>query len=729
MRFNNTKIICSALFLVSILLSACSGGGSSGASSTPATTPQTTSTLSGVAAVGTPIVTGTINISCAAGSALAPTTTSNMGAWQVTLSGQTLPCAVQVTGGTINGVANTMLYHSIAIAPGTVNVTPFTDLMVANLAGTATPSIWFTGLSTTPTPLTAITQTQVDAALAKLRIALSGLTQLSTINPITTAFTPTTGNVSDDMLTAMKTAMTNTGVTYMSLLGNASIPAFTAPVTGFGTAMMTAYTGIANGTTTGGTASTAGPGITGVLPTSAAPGTAVTISGTNFAAGTTLLSGSNYRVSFNGTTVTPSARTLTQLAVIVPTGATTGTLTVTDLTTNQVYAVSGGFTVTGTTGGGTGTTVAVGTQMGGARQGSLLNLTGVVTTFAGPSNAMCTANGGNCPIGSNDAVGKNAMFRGNWGITSDGTNLYVADNNGNTIRKVVIATGQVSTLAGTANVIGGFLDGTGATAQLNLPTGLTTDGTNVFVADSGNNNIRKVVIATGQVTTLAGPNNAACQNASPPSICPSGTNDGIGAAARFNKPAGLTTDGTNLYVADMANNTIRKIVIATGNVTTIAGTTGAPFGGYADGTGIGATFFKPYGLITDGTNLYVADTGNYTIRKIVIATAQVTTIAGTPGLFGTADGVGTTARFNNPFYITMDGTNLFVGDNSNYTIRQIVISTGLVSTLAGKPGAYGFTDGTGSAARFSGMYGFGITTDGTSLYLADTTNNTIRKIQ
>jgi len=137
MRFNNTKIIYSALFLVSILLSACGGGGgsSSGSSTPPA------SILSGVAAVGTPIVNGNINVVCAAGGALpnATTTNSTTGTYSVTLSGQTLPCAVQVSGVTINGITNTMPYHSIAISTGTVNITPLSDLLVANLTGTATP--------------------------------------------------------------------------------------------------------------------------------------------------------------------------------------------------------------------------------------------------------------------------------------------------------------------------------------------------------------------------------------------------------------------------------------------------------------------------------------------------------------------------------------------------------------------------------------------------------------
>jgi hypothetical protein len=274
------------------LVSCGGGGGGGGGSSTP-----DASVLSGVAAVGTPIVNGIINVVCAAGSALTPTTTGSTGAWQITLSGQTLPCTVQVSGGTINGTVNTTPYHSIATAAGTVNVTPLTDLIVANLAGTATPSTWFAGLRNTPTPLAAIGQAQVTAALAKLSTALSGLTPLSSNNPITTAFTPTADNVSDKMLIALATAMTNTGITYPALLSNASVTAFTAPVSGFSTALASAYTGTVKAApsttsyTVGGTVT----GLTGsvVLQDNGSANLTVTANGT-FIFPTTITSGSAY---------------------------------------------------------------------------------------------------------------------------------------------------------------------------------------------------------------------------------------------------------------------------------------------------------------------------------------------------------------------------------------------------------------------------------------------------
>jgi hypothetical protein len=218
---------------------------------------------------------------------------------------------------------------------------------------------------------------------------------------------------------------------------------------------------------------------------------------------------------------------------------------------------------------------------------------------------------------------------------------------------------------------------------------------------------------TTAVTTLAG------------TTLNSGSLDATGTSARFNNPFDITTDGTSLYVADTLNHTIRKIVISTGVVTTLAGT--ALTSGTTDGTGTAARFYSPYDITTDGTNLYVSDTLNQTIRKIVISTGVVTTLAGIPGSVGSLDGTGTAARFHEPIGITTDGTNLYVADWVNHTIRKLVISTSAVTTLAGSAGTIGSTNGTGAAARF--YYPMGITTDGTSLYVADLYNHTIRKIQ
>jgi len=148
-----------------------------------------------------------------------------------------------------------------------------------------------------------------------------------------------------------------------------------------------------------------------------------------------------------------------------------------------------------------------------------------------------------------------------------------------------------------------------------------------------------------------------------------GSANGTGTSASFSAPKGMTTDGTNLYVAEYSTHLIRKIVISTGAVTTLAGTGSS--GSTDNSTGTSASFFGPHGITTDGTNLYVADYNNHLIRQIVISTGAVTTLAGAAGSSGYADGTGTSASFYQPNGITTDGTNLYVADLSNHLIRQI----------------------------------------------------------
>jgi hypothetical protein len=303
---------------------------------------------------------------------------------------------------------------------------------------------------------------------------------------------------------------------------------------------------------------------------------------------------------------------------------------------------------------------------------------------------------GNPLDGRTDGTGAAVRYSLPLGIATDGTDLYVADARNNAIRRIGIQTGIVTTLAGDGTI--GSSDGTGTTANFAWPHGITTDGTNLYVADQDNHTVRKIVISTGVVTTLAG------------SAGSTGDTDGVGAEARFNLPSGITTDGTNLYVAEFNNMCIRKIVIATGEVTTLAR----------------ASSWWPYGITTDGTSLFVADDGNHVIRKVVMATGDVSTFAGSLGIAGSDDGTGLEAKFSHPGGITSDGTNLYVADFVNGNIRKIVIATGVVTTIAGSAGITGCVDGTGSSARFSDPRD--ITTDGTSLFVTDGGNYSIRRI-
>ena len=338
---------------------------------------------------------------------------------------------------------------------------------------------------------------------------------------------------------------------------------------------------------------------------------------------------------------------------------------------------------------------------------SITIATGAVTTLAGSADPQA------------DGAGAAARFSAPWQVASDGTHLFVADTENNLIRKVVIATGAVTTLAGAG--ITGMADGTGAAAIFNTPYGITTDGTHVYVADTVNHKIRKIVIATGVVTTLAGGTDP-------------GVADGTATAASFNAPVSITTDGVNLYVADTQNHKIRKIVIATGAVTSLTGSANlVSLLGSADGTGLAATFNRPQGITTDGVNLYVADTNNNKIRKIVIATGAVSSVTGSPNLVsaaGAVEGAGAAATFFQPQGITTDGVNLYVADTGNNKVRKIVIATAVVSSLTGAAStatATGFIDGTGAAATFNQPSG--ITSDGANLFVSEVGNSVIRKIK
>ena len=283
----------------------------------------------------------------------------------------------------------------------------------------------------------------------------------------------------------------------------------------------------------------------------------------------------------------------------------------------------------------------------------------------------------------------------------------------------------VTTLAGKAD--GGRCtsncDGTGTSAGFDSPVGITTDGTNLYVSERISHRIRKIVIDNGTVTTLAGTGSA----------CTSNCDNATGTSAGFNRPFEITTDGTNLYVPDFGGHRIRKIVIDNGTVTTIAGTGSACTSNCDHATGTSAGFSSPYGITTDGTNLYVSEYGRHRIRKIVIDNGTVTTLAGTGGSACTSNCdhvTGTSAGFYSPMGITTDGTNLYVADYGMHRIRKIVIDNGTVTTLAGSSAGFldaGFLDNaTGTSAKFN--YPRGITTDGTNLYVGDNYNHRIRKI-
>jgi sugar lactone lactonase YvrE len=282
-----------------------------------------------------------------------------------------------------------------------------------------------------------------------------------------------------------------------------------------------------------------------------------------------------------------------------------------------------------------------------------ISIAGVVQTIAGLADNTGTA----------DATGTAARFDYPEGIALDAAgNIYVGDTGNDTIRKITPA-GVVTTLAGMAGT-SGSTDGTGAGALFNGPRGLAADSAgNIYVADAGNNVIRKITPA-GVVTTLAGTAGVSA-----------GYADGAGASARFNSPSGVAVDPEgNLYVTDTNNSTIRKIT-PSGLVSTLAGDPNS--GGTADGTGSAAQFNYPFGIALDGSgNAYVGDGGNNTIRKVT-PSGVVTTLAGSPDTiyYYGQDGTGAAARFDGPRGIAVDAAgDVYIADAFDDTIRKGVAS-------------------------------------------------------
>jgi hypothetical protein len=345
--------------------------------------------------------------------------------------------------------------------------------------------------------------------------------------------------------------------------------------------------------------------------------------------------------------------------------------------------------------------------------------------------AFTTAAGSAGIIGTNDGPGSFARFYFPYGVAADTKgNVFVADNLNRTVREMTPAgtNWTVTTIArGFGDPAGVAVDtngvvyvadaGTGGVQKLTLTNGTWVLGPlasgfsaincvavdingNVYVADAGNQVIRKVTPA-GAITTLAG------------AFGSPGTNDGTGTGAHFNSPNGVAVDlAANVYVADTGNNTIRKVTPG-GVVTTLAGLAGSP-GGF-DGTNSVARFDGPTGMAVDSaTNIYVADSFNNTIRRLTPTGTNwvVTTIGGLLNLPGSADGTGLTARFDEPESVTV-GTNgvVYVADFMNSTIREGVL---VVNAPVIVSGSLGFS---------SNHFGFNLTgTPGQQVVVQASTN-------
>ncbi len=403
------------------------------------------------------------------------------------------------------------------------------------------------------------------------------------------------------------------------------------------------------------------PDVVSFTPTSQYPLQIVTINGTNFFG--------IMQVQFGGVNAPWfDVVSTTQIRAVVPTGAISGNVTATN---NAGTGTLGGFTLTATP---------------------------QVSTLAGDG-----------VVGSVDAVGGGARLNGPRHAVKIGGDLYFTDVGGHKVKKMNLATGTVTTIAGSG--LADFANGTGTAASFNEPTGIATDGTNLYVCDENNHAIRRIVIASGVVSTFVGTGAAGFVD-----------NLANGTGVQFSSPQGLASDGTYLYCADYGNNRIRRITIASGATETFAGS-GAMSS--VDGIGTAATFNSPVGITIDGAYLYSSDLNGYKIRRIHIASKTVTTIAGS-GVAGFADGVGAAAQFNAPSGVVSDGAGmLYIADTYNHRIRALSLATNTVSTLVGN-GTQALVDGALAAGRVHTPSG--VLWDGTGLIVTDQGNQAIRKI-
>ena len=343
---------------------------------------------------------------------------------------------------------------------------------------------------------------------------------------------------------------------------------------------------------------------------------------------------------------------------------------------------------------------------------------GVISTVAGAGSTGESGGG----FGGDGGPATAAQLRSPAGVALDGAgNLYIADALNNRIRKVDSA-GTITTVAGAGTEGFGGDGGPATAAQLYRPAGVALDGAgNLYIADFGNNRIRKVD-AAGVISTVAGAGSTGESGGG------FGGDGGPAVAARLYLPRGVALDGAgNLYIADLLNHRIRK-VDAAGVISTVAGagSTGESGGGFGGdgGPAVAARLNFPVGVAVDGSgNLYIADTDNDRIRK-VDAAGVISTVAG--GGYGGDGGPAVAAQLDWPFDVALDGAgNLYIADWLHNRIRK-VDAAGVISTVAGGGSSLG-DGGPATAAQLN--FPEGVAPDGAgNLYIADTYNNRIRKV-
>lgn len=274
--------------------------------------------------------------------------------------------------------------------------------------------------------------------------------------------------------------------------------------------------------------------------------------------------------------------------------------------------------------------------------------TGKITTVAGTGQEGFSGDGG---------PAKRARLANPSGVALDNAgNLYIADRDNNRIRRVDAVSGVISTVAGTGENGAGGVGGPATSAQLSFPRDVAADGAgNFFIADTGSDRILRVEVATGIITTVAGTGKAGFSG-----------DGGPATAAQFDAPIGVAVDARgNLFIADLFNRRIRRVDARTGVITTVPTLVEE---------GVGGELASPRGITVDQEgNLFIADPGDHRIRRIDAITGIMTTVAGEGNEGFTGDGAtATNARLFSPRGVAVDAAgSLFIADSENHRIRAV----------------------------------------------------------
>lgn len=320
-------------------------------------------------------------------------------------------------------------------------------------------------------------------------------------------------------------------------------------------------------------------------------------------------------------------------------------------------------------------------------------------------------------------------------VSDSAGNLYIGDVATYTVRKVAAATGIITPYAGNGKAAYSGDGGPATVASIYGPAACALDSAgNLYIADVGNNVVRKITASTGIITTVAG--NGVGAGTATGGFSGDG---GLATQAELEIPNGVAVDSVgNLFISDMGNQRVREVDAASGIITTIAGNGTYGYSGNG-GAATSAMMGNPQQLALDGSgNLYIAEQGESVVVKVNLSSGIITTVAGdgTTGRdSGTANptivgdgGLATKAKLAQPQGVALDADgNIFIADSNNGRVRKVTVSTGIITTVVGSKFGYSGDGGPSNHARLHNPEGLFFDAAG-NLYIADSYNSVIRKV-